>query len=130
VKQGRDVLILAIGSMVYPAVEAGNILRSEGIYPTVVNVRFLKPLDILTLEELILSHNTIITVEENVITGGLFGAIAELINILKINKKVIPIGLPDKFIEQGNVQLLRDIYGLNEYKIAEKIISVLEDIKV
>ncbi len=129
-EQGKDVLILAIGSMVYPAVEAVNILRSEGIHPTVVNIRFLKPLDILTLEELILSHHTIITVEENVITGGLFGAISELINILKINKKVIPVGLPDKFIEQGNAQLLRDIYGLNEYKIAEKIISVLEDIKV
>uniref|UniRef100_A0A7V3ZII6 1-deoxy-D-xylulose-5-phosphate synthase n=1 Tax=Dictyoglomus thermophilum TaxID=14 RepID=A0A7V3ZII6_DICTH len=129
-KYGKNVLILAIGSMVYPALEAESILKTEGISPTIVNVRFLKPLDVLTLEELISSHDVIITVEENVITGGLFGAISELVNILKLNKKVLPISLPDKFIEQGNAQLLRDIYGLSGHKIAEKIISVLEDVKV
>lgn len=129
-EKGEEILILAIGSMVYPAVKATEILKNEGIFPTVVNVRFLKPLDVPLLEDLFSTHKYIITIEENIITGGLFSAISELLNILQINRSLVPIALPEKFIEQGNAELLKDIYNLTESKIAKKILGVFENIKV
>lgn len=129
-ESGKDVLILAIGSMVYPSLKASEILKEEGIHPTLVNIRFLKPLDIPLLEELFLTHEYIFTIEENIVTGGLFGAISELINKLHLKKMVIPIALPEKFIEQGNAEFLKDIYSLTDYKIAEKVLGVFKTIKV
>ncbi|MFN3698664.1 MAG: transketolase C-terminal domain-containing protein, partial [Dictyoglomus sp.] len=129
-EKGEEILILAIGSMVYPAVKATEILKNEGIFPTVVNIRFLKPLDVPLLEDLFSTHKYIITIEENIITGGLFSAISELLNILQINRILVPIALPEKFIEQGSAELLKDIYNLTESKIAKKILGVFENIKV
>ena len=120
--EGKDVLILAIGSMVYPALAAARRLREENIEATVVNSRFVKPLDddlIITLAEKI---RKVITVEENVLDGGFGSAVLELIekNGLQ-NLRVKRIGVQDRFVEYGTQELLRSRYGLDEEGIIRTV---------
>ena len=103
-RQGKLVAILAFGSMLAPALEAGNQIDA-----TVVNMRFVKPLD----EELVLQmareHSLLVTVEENVAQGGAGSAVAECLSTHGIVVKILHLGLPDHFIEQGeHKQLLAD----------------------
>lgn len=130
IKNGEDVLLLAIGSMVYPALKASDILEEKGINPTVVNLRFLKPLDVILLEELFNTHHLVFTLEENIITGGLFSAISELICKLNLNVNLVPISIPEKFLEQGNADLLKDIYGLTPERIAQRILENVKGVRV
>ncbi len=111
-------VIFAIGSMVYPAIEAAKIAEARSISSMVVNARFIKPLD----EELILrlakESDKMITVEEGVLEGGFGSAVAELLIDKGINKPIRRIGLPSKFIEHGTRAEILDLYGLTAEKIA------------
>ena len=127
ITEGKDVLILAIGSMVYPALAAARRLREENIEVTVVNSRFVKPLDddlIITLAEKI---RKVITVEENVLDGGFGSAVLELIekNGLQ-NLRVKRIGVQDRFVEYGTQELLRSRYGLDEEGIIRTVKWLLD----
>lgn len=121
-RPGQDGVILAIGSMVYPAFEAANILAAEGIDLSVVNARFIKPLDhdlILTLAR---SMGRIFTVEENALMGGFGSAVLELLEEEGVEgTQVMRFGYPDQFIEQGEQPELRKMYGLNSEGIAAGI---------
>jgi len=112
-RDGKDVAIIAVGSMVAVAEQAAEKLSSKGIEAAVINTRFIKPLD----EKLILSTarcGKVVTVEENVLAGGLGSAVLELLEESNLpNVKVKRLGLPDKFIEHGKNGLLRDEIGLN-----------------
>ena len=113
--------------MVYPSLEAASILRDAGISPLVVNMRFVKPLD----EELILScaerFDTIVTVEENVIAGGFGTAVLELLEQRGITTtRVVRIGYPDQYIEQGEQHELREQYRLTARGIASRIQELFE----
>lgn len=112
---GGDLAIMAAGNMVYPAYKAGLRLQKEGINATVINIRFLKPLD----RELILSAagkaERIITVEENAAAGGFGSSLLEVLSengIRGLDIKVL--GIPDAFIEQGTQSVLRENLGLDE----------------
>ena len=125
--EGDQVAILALGTMVYPSLEAASILRDAGISPLVVNMRFVKPLD----EELILScaerFDTIVTVEENVIAGGFGTAVLELLEQKGITTtRVVRIGYPDQYIEQGEQHELREQYRLTARGIASRIQELFE----
>lgn len=124
-KEGKDILFCAIGSMVYPALKTAEILSQNGINPTVVNMRFLKPLDFVLLESLVKFHSMIVTFEENIITGGLFTAISEWIHKSNSFIKLIPFALPEKFLEQGNAEFLKEIYNLTPYKMSEILEEIL-----
>jgi len=124
--EGDRAVVLAIGSAVNEAMKAAQILREKGIYITVFNARFIKPLDVDNIKELILKHPIVITVEENTIKGGFGSAILELMSELNIFRPIKIIGLPDKFIEHGTVTHLRDIYGLTANKLALKIEGCLK----
>jgi len=117
---GKDLLIIAIGSMVHPALEAVKQLEKENIYSTLINIRFLKPLDEVLIREKVkeLSRPRIVTIEENVISG-LGGAVREIFT--KEKMEILSIGLPNQFIEQGKIEQLRDKYGLTVEKIIKKI---------
>ncbi len=121
---GKDLLIIAIGSMVYPALEAVKQLEKENIRSTLVNIRFLKPLDEVLIREKLkeLIHPRIVTIEEN-ITSGLGGAVNEIFAKEKV--EILSIGLPDRFIEQGATELIKEKYGLSSQKILKKIKSFL-----
>ncbi len=127
-REGTDVLFLAIGNMVYPALKAAHLLEKEGLSAAVVNARFVKPLD----RELILNQarkiKKVVTVEENVLQGGFGAAVLELLAQEGLNIPVKMIGLPDKFIEHGAPDLLREKYGLTPEKIAQNTFSWLEEL--
>jgi 1-deoxy-D-xylulose-5-phosphate synthase len=117
--EGSDLTLVAIGSTVYPALEAAALLKEKGIYASVINARFVKPLD----RELILDQaqktGCLITVEENALQGGFGSAVLELISDCGLsNVRMKRIGIPDSFIEQGSQAQLRADLGLNGAGIA------------
>ncbi len=103
-RSGVRVAILAFGSMLAPALVAG-----EQVDATVVNMRFVKPLDFALVRHLALEHELLVTVEENAVQGGAGSAVAECLMQLNIVCPLLQLGLPDRFIEQGDsAQLLTD----------------------
>lgn len=116
---GEDLAIVAIGSTVYPAMQAAELLNNRGIRATVINARFVKPLD----RELILAAaartGNLLTVEENALQGGFGTAVLELLSDEGKNDiRVKRIGIPDRFIEQGSQAQLRADLGLDAAGIA------------
>ena len=112
-KEGKDLLIIALGNMVSPAMAAARTLEEEGASVGVVNCRFVKPLD-QTLAQKAEAVGKILVVEENIGQGGLGGAMLELLSDMGVqNVRIKRMGLPDKFIEHGPSALLREIYGLD-----------------
>ncbi len=118
-REGGDLLILAIGNMVYPALRAAEGLAEEGLSATVVNARFVKPLDEELICDLARDIGRVLTVEENTLWGGFGSAVAECLldHGLKVSLK--RIGLPDRFIEHGAPAVLREKYGLTAEAIQE-----------
>ena len=105
--RGGRIAILAFGSMVAPAVEAGQRLGA-----TVVNMRFVKPLDETLIREMAKTHDALITVEENVIGGGAGSAVNEFLQAQQILMPILNLGLPDEFVEQGSREELLSLCGL------------------
>ena len=103
-REGKRIAILAFGSMLAPA-----LLAAEQLDATVVNMRFVKPLDIELVLRMVVSHELLVTVEENVVQGGAGGAVAECLMQHDAVMPFLQLGLPDRFIEQGEpAQMLRD----------------------
>ncbi|MDR1774034.1 MAG: 1-deoxy-D-xylulose-5-phosphate synthase [Clostridioides sp.] len=121
---GRDIAVLAIGRSVKEALDAQKILKEEGIEITVVNSRFLKPIDEKLLDEIFKTHKTIVTVEDNVVTGGFGSRINSFVTQNKYDVDIYNIGIPEEFIKQGSQEELYDIAGISANKIAEKIRSI------
>jgi len=107
-RQGKRIAILAFGSMVLPALEAGEMLDA-----TVANMRFVKPLDVTLVESLANSHDLIVTIEENAIMGGAGTAITEAMQALNIATPTLCLGLPDTFIEHGVHETMLSECGLD-----------------
>jgi 1-deoxy-D-xylulose-5-phosphate synthase len=120
IESGDDLVILAIGSTLYPAIEAANNLKKNGIYSTVVNCRFVKPLDSELILYLAKKIGVIITVEENTLKGGFGSAVLELIEENQIfNIKLKRIGINDTFLEHGSQKILRQKVGIDASGIAK-----------
>jgi len=115
-RQGTKVAILAFGSMVAPAVKAG-----EELDATVANMRFVKPLDVELLRQLAASHDYLVTVEEGSIMGGAGAAVAEALAAEGIVKPLLMLGLPDRFIDHGDPATLLAGVGLDAKGIAASI---------
>jgi len=123
-RQGDDLVILAIGNMVAPALEAAKELASNGIEATVVNTRFAKPLDSELISELANRIKRVVTVEENSLNGGFGSSIVDLLKNSDLNDiQVKTIGLPDTFIEQGDQATLRAKYASDAKGIVQKVLS-------
>ena len=116
--EGDDVCIMAIGSAVEPSKRALDILRESGVSASLVNARFVKPLD----SELIISMaercGRLVLVEENAIQGGFGSAVIELLAGAGVDAKIKQIGLPDEFACHGSQSVLREVYGLDPEHIA------------
>jgi 1-deoxy-D-xylulose-5-phosphate synthase len=124
-KKGRDIAMIAVGSMVEQALGAHALLEKKGISPMLVNGRFIKPIDSDMLQKLKDSVHTIVTIEENTLNGGFGSAVMEYFANTRAQIKVSCIGLPDHFIEHGSRDVLLDITGLNAKGIAARIISII-----
>jgi len=116
--------IIAIGSMVYPSVEAAKSLEKENLAATVINARFIKPLDKKLILDSIRSADKIVTVEEGVLEGGFGSAVLELLSEERVDLPVCRIGLPSRFIEQGKRAELLKSYGLTAEGIKDKCLRI------
>jgi 1-deoxy-D-xylulose-5-phosphate synthase len=112
--QGKRIAFLAWGAMVTPALAVGQQMGA-----TVVNMRFIKPLDGALILELVKTHEIIVTVEENVIAGGAGSAVNEFLQAHQIQILILNLGLPDEFVEQGTREQLLSICGLDVQGIQE-----------
>ena len=117
-RQGKDVAILAFGSLLASALGAGDKLNA-----TVANMRFIKPLDVELVKQLAASHDALVTVEEGCIMGGAGAAVSEAFAAAGINKPVLHLGLPDRFIDHGDAAQLLAQCGLDAEGIAQSIVQ-------
>ena len=115
-RKGRTIALLAFGNMLEEALKAGDKINA-----TVVNMRFIKPLDIKLIRDLGSSHKLLVTLEENTISGGAGSAVLEVISEYDLKCQSLRIGIPDKFVEQGSQEQLRKKYGLDAASIIKSI---------
>ena len=127
-RYGEDVAILALGSMVAPAREAAEKLASRGIEATVVNARFAKPLDSSLISDLAGRIKRVVTVEENVLSGGFGSGVMRVLQESGISDvQAINIGIPDQFIEHGTQAFLRAKYGLDAEGIEKRTLKLFPE---
>ncbi|HEY2865898.1 MAG TPA: 1-deoxy-D-xylulose-5-phosphate synthase, partial [Pyrinomonadaceae bacterium] len=121
-REGDDLAIIAYGSMVYPAIEAAERLSKDGISSTVVNARFVKPLDAETILSMAERHRIILTVEESYLAGGFGSAVMELLeaNDALENIALHRMGVADEIVTHGDPKVLLAGYGLNAKGIYTK----------
>jgi 1-deoxy-D-xylulose-5-phosphate synthase len=120
-REGSDIGILALGSMVYPCLEAATRLEALGIHATVINARFVKPLDDELICCLAAEKQFLVTAEEGTEAGGFGSAVATLLQDKKIPASILRIAVPDRIIPHGAPALLHAKYGLDVDGIFEKI---------
>ncbi len=126
-QRGADVCLLAVGSLVAPAVDAAARLADQDIGATVVNMRFVKPLDAGVLETAFAEHRLVVTLEENALAGGFGAAVLEwaAANAPAPVKPVLSIGIPDEFIAHAPRGALLAEMGLDAGTIAERVLTTL-----
>jgi 1-deoxy-D-xylulose-5-phosphate synthase len=122
-REGNGVAIIAYGSMVYPSMQAADILGKSGISPTVINARFVKPLDEELFASLLADHDTIVTVEEAYLAGGFGSAVLEFYesNGSIGDVKILRMGVPDEIVTHGDPKRLLSAYGLDAQGIADRV---------
>ncbi|MBN2619607.1 1-deoxy-D-xylulose-5-phosphate synthase [candidate division WOR-3 bacterium] len=125
-EEGKQVLLLATGSMVAPTMEAARILKRSNIDPIIINCRFIKPMDESMLMKVAARVKTIVTIEENTVRGGFGSAVLEFCTGQRIPAPVHCIGLPDSFIEHGARSTLHEKCGLDGAGLAHKIKSFVK----
>ncbi len=130
-RDGDDVAILALGDMVYPAVEAARNLEKDGIDAAVINARFIKPLDDKMIVELARNMRLIVTVENAYLAGGFGSAVLELLeeNGLSDKIKVVRIGVTDEIVTHGDPKILLAKYGLDADGIHAKVVETLDSME-
>jgi len=127
-QNGDDILILAIGRSVIDALEASRVLKEKGISATVVNCRFVKPLDVELISSLAARIPRVITAEENVLQGGFGSAVLEELNDAGVTGlRVERIGVADTFVEHGPQKLLRSLYGVDADAIVKAAHKLMEN---
>ncbi|MFY9813391.1 MAG: transketolase C-terminal domain-containing protein, partial [Dehalococcoidales bacterium] len=125
-REGRDVAILAVGSMVAPAVESAKKLALQGIETTVVNARFVKPIDTELIIDMATRIKRIVTVEENTLSGGFGNYVNDAVRQAALRDVIIRnVGLPDVFIEHGGQNFLRSKYGLDAAGIVNQVLEIV-----
>ncbi|MFA5628978.1 MAG: 1-deoxy-D-xylulose-5-phosphate synthase [Dehalococcoidales bacterium] len=130
IKKGGDLTIIGVGASVPYAIQAAGELSLNGIESTVVNGRFIKPLDAETIISAVSATKHLITVEENVLTGGFGSAVSSLLHEAGINDiKVKKIAIPDIYVEHGTPSILRAKYGLDSDGIVKAALALLPQVK-
>lgn len=119
--EGKDIALLAVGSMVKTGVQVSELLLKDGETPTLVNARFVKPLDEKLLSRLAQKHKLFVTMEENVATGGFGSQVADYMRRMHPEVRVLTIALPDSFIEHGNPEKLKEKAGIDGVSVYRKI---------
>lgn len=122
--RGSRIALVCAGPTVYRAAEAAARIKEEtGWTPSIYNIRYIKPLDTSLLDEVIRSHDVIITVEDGTILGGLHGAVSEYSSTAQTPKRIVPVGIPDRYINQGTQREQRSECGLDSEGIYAAIMA-------
>ena len=119
----KDIALLAVGNMVQTAEAVRDILKKEGLSVSLINARFVKPLDKEMLRDCALSHDLLVTIEDNVLSGGFGEHVLFVISEEDLDMKVMNFGIPDRFIHHGSVDQLRKELGLDPESIAADVSS-------
>jgi len=127
---GDRVALLGYGYGVQVGLRAAEILRERGLEPTVADARFAKPLDAELTEKLAAEHDLLVTIEENVLSGGFGSAVLEHVEDAFADRaekraRVLRVGLPDRYVTHGKPVLLREEVGLTGEGVAEKVLAAL-----
>lgn len=120
-KKGEDITLLAIGNMVATALDVAELLEEKGIKSTVINARFVKPLDKETIINSVKETKRLVTFEEHSLAGGFGSGVLELCADNNLSPQILRIGIEDLFPTHGNTKKLREVYGLTPEIIFEKI---------
>ncbi len=124
-REGKDIAILAVGTMVLPSLEVADLLEKEGLSPLVVNARFVKPMDEEMLNKIAAEFDVVVTVEENTVIGGFGSGVLEELAKRGFKGNVKNIGIPDRFIEHGARRKLLEVVGLTKEGIFKQIKETL-----
>ena len=125
--EGEKIALVAVGSMVQTAVEVREKLLDKGINATVVNARFVCPLDIECLDRLSRDHHWIVTMEENVLKGGFGEACGDYLLAKHEDVRLLHVGVPDVYVEHGGVDQLKKTLHMDADSIVERICSAMSD---
>lgn len=125
-RQGRDTAILAVGTMVLLAVAAAEMLAREGLDVTVVNCRFLKPYDEITLAAVVSGHRQLLVVEEGTVVNGFGACMAAVVQRMEPSVRVTVAGVPDAFVEQAPRKRQLQLVGLDAEGIARRVRALRE----
>ena len=121
IRKGKKIAVLGVGSMIPSCMEICKGLKDDGYDPTFVNARFVKPLDVDLLDELAKDHSLFVTVEENVKSGGYGEHVSAYMEACHPEVRVLPLAIPDHFIEHGTVDRQRMKIGLNVQGILDAV---------
>lgn len=119
----KEIALVAVGSMVKTALEVREALIEEGYAVSLVNARFVKPIDEEMIKELCKDHKLLVTMEENVASGGFGEKVREYMESLETETKILSIALPDAYVEHGNVDILRKEVGIDKDSILQKVVE-------
>ena len=122
----KDIALIFVGHMAELAESIRQELKERGLSCSLINARFVKPLDTEMIQQLREGHKLIVTIEENVISGGFGARVMEYVSNERLGIHVYNIGLPDSFIEQGNIDVLRKQIGFEKSQLADRIIEEFE----
>lgn len=120
-KKGKDATILAIGNRVHPALQAAEKLAEKGIHCGVINMRFIKPLDVKIIGEALKHSPNLVTVEDNMLAGGFGSAVAEYLSDKHANYNLLRLGIADEFVEHAKAAQLYDRTGVSAEQIEKHI---------
>ncbi len=123
----RGIALLAVGSMVKTAEEVRNILKEKGMGVSLVNARFVKPIDEESVREACEGHRLIVTMEENVACGGYGEKVLDYMNRSGCRNRLVNIAIPDAYVEHGNVEMLKQEIGIDAGSIVKRICEVLDE---
>ena len=125
----KDIVIFVVGHMYETAVKVRELLKGKGYSCSLVNVRFVKPLDQELLKQIAGTHKLIATIEENVLSGGYGEHVASYYAKEAISTRLLNFAIPDEFVEHGDVSVLREKEGLDAVSMAERISQVYNELK-
>jgi 1-deoxy-D-xylulose-5-phosphate synthase len=128
INKGTNIAILAIGKMVERACAVADILKNQGQNITVINMRFLKPIDDELVLDILSTEKNIVTLEDAYVEGGLGTAVSEIItknNIQGVN--LLKLGYPNEFIKHGDISRIEQLYELDTNSIVEKLLRLTEE---
>ena len=121
----RGIALVAVGSMVKTALAVRGTLTQKGFACSVINARFVKPVDTEILDEAAKDHRLIVTMEENVASGGFGEKVRSYLDKTHPEKKLLAIHIPDEYVEHGNVEILRREVGIDAGTIVDRILELV-----